>query len=189
MTKEEQIKQDCWDNSLMTIGTSYVFTQKAKRYKIYIRTITILGLIVPLLLGALVAAYGQNSSILTIAIVITAPIAILQVVLSGISLVLKWDDLLAYSLESQTENRILFDEYQKLAKYSTTDILELEKQFYILKVKDNARTVQDEKITFTGKENRKGMRYGLYILKRQCATCNTIPQSMTPTDCNTCGNY
>jgi mobilome CxxCx(11)CxxC protein len=189
MTKEEQIRQECWEKSHNAIGTSYVFTQKAKKYKTIIRVITILGLVVPLLIGATVIAYGKNSNALNIALFITTPIACIQIVLSGISLGLKWDDLLAYSLESQTDNRIIFDDYQKLAKYSAINIYELEKEFEVIKAKDNARTTQDEKVTFTAKDNRKGMRYGLYILKKECATCKNIPQSMTPTKCDTCGNF
>ncbi len=187
--KEEEIRQECWDKSLHALGTSYVFQLKTKFYKIWIRIITILGLVVPLLLGATAAAYGQKSEILGIAIVIAAPITIFQIVLSGISLASKWDDQLAYSLESQTENRIISEEYESLAKYPPSTVDELEKMFSIIKTKDEARIRQDEKINFSAKENRKGMRYALWIRKKQCATCKTIPLSMTPTKCETCGNF
>lgn len=119
----------------------------------------------------------------------TAPVTIFQIVFSGISLVYKWDDKFSYSLESQTDNRILSEDFQNLAKYSAIDIHELEKSFVVLKAKDNARNVQDEKIHFSDKENRKGMRYALWIRQKECATCKTIPKSMKSTDCDTCGNF
>lgn len=189
MTKEEQIRQECWDKSLHTLGTSYVFLLKANTFKKRIRFISVLGVVAPLLLGATAAAYGQNSIITTLALTITAPIVVFQIVFSGISLVYKWDDLFAYSLESQSDNRIISDNFKNLGKYSASDINELEKQFDILKTKDNARTIQDEKIKFTDKENRKGMRYALWIRQKECATCKLVPTSMTPTNCKTCGNF
>lgn len=188
-TTEETIRQECWNKSFHALGTSYVFQLKAKSYKTWIRIITILGIVVPLLLGATAAAYGQNSNILGIAITVAAPITIFQIALSGISLVAKWDDQLAYSLESQTENRIISEEYENLAKYPPTATGELERMFSIIKTKDEARIRQDEKITFSAKENRKGMRYALWIRKKECATCKAIPSSMTPTKCDTCGNF
>lgn len=187
--KEEEIRKECWDKSLYALGTSYVFQLKTKFYKVWIRIITILGLVVPLLLGATAAAYGQNSNILGIALGIAAPLTIFQIVLSGISLAAKWDDLLAYSLESQSENRKLSEEYETLAKYPPATIEELEKKFAIIQTKDEARIRQDEKISFSAKENRKGMRYALWIRKKECATCKTIPSSMNATKCETCGNF
>lgn len=185
----DQIRTECWDKAIHALGTSYVFELKAKFYKKWIRIITILGLIVPLLLGATAGAYGANSSILTLAIAITAPISIFQVVLSGISLASKWDDQLAYSLESQSENRIIAEEYEDLAKYPPSDIIELKRRFDIIRTKDDARIKQDEKISFSVRENRKGMRYALWIRKKECGTCKIVPTSMTPSDCETCGKF
>jgi mobilome CxxCx(11)CxxC protein len=189
MSLQQQIIQECWDNSLHALGTSYVFEQKAKFYKFWIRVITILGVVVPLLLGATVGVYGQKSFILTIFILVAGPLTIFQIILSGISLVFKWDDLLAYSLESQTDNRVLYKEYESLAKYPPSDIYEFEKQFLIIKTKDEARQKQDEKIPFSQEDNRKGMRYALWIRKKQCATCKKVPTSLTPSECETCGKY
>ncbi len=189
MTKEDQIRQECWDKALHSLGTSYIFSLKASNFKMRIRLISVLGVIAPLLLGATAAAYGLDSKLTTLALSVTAPIAIFQIVFSGISLNYKWDDQFAYALESQTDNRIISEHFQHLGKYSASDINELEKQFEIWKAKDNARAVQDDKIKFTDKENRKGMRYALWIRQKECATCKTIPTSMTPTQCMTCGNF
>jgi len=189
MTKEEQIRQECWDKAIHTLGTSYVFSLKGNIYKKRIKIIAVLGIVAPLLLGATATAYGLASNLTVIALIVTAPVTIFQIVFSGISLVYKWDDKFSYSLESQTDNRILSSDFENLGKYSATDIHELEKQFEVLKAKDNARTVQDEKIHFSDKEYRKGMRYALWIRQRECTTCKIAPKSMKPTDCDTCGNF
>lgn len=185
----DQIRTECWNKSFHALGTSYVFELKSKFYKKWIRIITILGLVVPLLLGGTAAAYGASSEILSIAIAITAPFSILQIILSGISLASKWDDQLAYALESQSENRVISDEYEDLAKYPPADLNEHIRKFDVIKAKDDARIKQDEKVSFSDKENRKGMRYALWIRKKQCASCNKVPLSMTPTDCEICGNF
>lgn len=189
MATIQTIQQDCWDNALHCIGTSHVFSKRAKSFKTRIRFMTVLGLVVPLLLGGTAAAYGQNSSILGIAITITAPVTIFQIALFGISLIYKWDDQFAYSLESQTDNRIISESFQNLAKNPSATLQQMQSDFDVIKAKEQARTTQDDKYSFSKKENRLGMRYALWIMKRQCATCNQVPQSMTPTKCDTCGNF
>jgi mobilome CxxCx(11)CxxC protein len=189
MTKEEQIRTDCWDKSFHALGTSYVFSHKLKAYKMGLRIITVLVLVVPLFLGGTVMAYGEGSKILSILIVLTAPVVIIHLLMAIFSLIYKWDDKLAYFSESQSENRIISEEYENIAKYPPTDISELHKRFEVIKTKDNARAIQDEKYTFSDKDNRRGMRYALWIRKKECATCKIIPLTMTPSDCETCGNF
>jgi mobilome CxxCx(11)CxxC protein len=189
MIKEEELKIECWNRALMTLGTSYVFSKRVTKYKRLIRLITVLGIVVPLLLGGVVATYGTNSTILVLTLAIAGPISITQLVLSGVSLVYKWDDLLAYSLESQTDNRQLSDSYKHLAKSSSVDLNDFNFQFNILKAKEEARTNQDDKVSFSDKENRLGMRYGLFIFKRKCEGCKAQPISMKATQCGICGNF
>lgn len=189
MATIQTIQQDCWDNSLHCIGTSYIFSLRAKSSKTTIRFMTVLGLIVPLMLGGTAAAYGQNSAILGFAISITAPVTIFQVVLFGISLVYKWDDKFSYSLESQTDNRVISEDFQNLAKNTASSLQQMQSDYNVIKAKEQGRTNQDDKYSFSKKENSKGMRYALWIMKRQCATCGQVPQSMTATKCETCGNF
>ena len=186
---EDQIRKECWDKALHALGTSYVFSQKLNFYKKGIRIITVLVLVVPILLGGTVMAYGSGSVILKVLIAITAPVVIIHLVLAIISLIYKWDDALAYCLESQTDNRIISDAYKSLAMFPPKDIVEMEKQFVVVKTKDDSRTIQDAKVNFTNKDNRKGMRYALWIFKRECPTCHEIPPSMVRTKCLTCGKF
>ena len=189
LNKEELIKIECWEKAFHALGTSYVFSKKAILYTKGIRIITVLVLVVPILLGGTLMAYGKDSHFLDLLIAITAPVVIIHLVLAILALIYKWDDKLAYSFESQTDNRIISGEYETLAKFPTSDIKELEMKFEIIKAKDNARTIQDEKITFSEKENRMGMRYALYIRKKACVTCKKVPSTMTPSECETCGKF
>lgn len=185
----DQIRQESWDRSIHALGTSYVFEQKSKFYKKWLKVNTILGIVVPVLLGATVATYGQSSNILTIVLLVAGPVSIFHAVLSAISLGNRWDDKLASTIEAQSGNRTIADEYERLAKYPPSELTVAERTYEVIRARDEAQIKQDEKFTFSEKEKRIGMRYALWIRKRACATCNTVPVSMTATDCDTCGKF
>ena len=58
----DEIRNESRNKSIHALGTSYVFELKAKIHKKWIRIITVLGLVAPLLLGATVATYGASST-------------------------------------------------------------------------------------------------------------------------------
>lgn len=185
----DQIRQDCWTKAINCLATSFIFQHKAKKYGDYLRYNSILGLIIPILIGSIAATYGTNSPSLKWALIIAAPFSILQAILSGLALANKWESNLSYSLESQTANRELSDNFAELAKYPPSDIYDLQKKNEVLITIDKERTKQDEKVHFSDKENRKGMRYALMILQINCAVCGHKPINMTPTECTNCGKF
>ncbi|WP_241285517.1 mobilome CxxCx(11)CxxC protein [Chryseobacterium arthrosphaerae] len=185
----DQIRQECWEKATHCLATSYVFQQKAINYEKNLRINSMFGIIIPLAIGAIATTYGNNSNYLKTALFISSPFLVIQAILSGISLINKWDHNLSYSLESQTANRILADKFKNLAKYPPSDELELKQKFDILTTEDNERTKQDEKIKFSIRENRKGLRYALMILRINCTICNSTPQNMEPTQCTNCGKF
>lgn len=189
MTEREIILRDCRNNAIHCLGTSHILNKKAHWYKKLIRLTTVLGLITPLLIGGIALAYGANSAILILCIKIVSPVLIIQLILSGISLVYKWEDILTYSIESQNENKILADNYISLANKTNLVDEILDQEYQLIKVKDQSRTNQDSKVDFSEKEKRFGMRYALYIYGRECAICKEVPKTMKSTDCNTCGNF
>lgn len=189
MNRIQQIQNECWVKLTHCLGTSYIFGEKAKKIKIFLKSISILGIVVPVLIGGVAATYGANSEYLIWALIITGPITITQLILSVLSLVLKQEDKLAYAMESQTDNRVLYEEYKRLAQNPLATAQAMQTTFDLINAKDQARTTQDEKYTFTERENRKGMRYALKITQRPCATCHKTPTNMTPSNCETCGNF
>jgi len=189
VSSADDIRQECWTKATHCLATSYIFQLKSKKYGDYQRYNNILGLIVPLSIGAVAGTYGSQTEHLKWALIIAAPFSIAQVIISGLALANKWESNLSYSLESQTENRLLSEDYKSLAKYPPEIYSDLKHKFELLTTKDNERTKQDEKITFSDKENRKGLRYSLMILQIQCAVCSVKPTSMSPTDCTNCGSF
>lgn len=185
----EKLRIEAWNNATQALGTSYIFQAKAEKLKFRLRIISILGLAVPILVAALVGSYGANSKVVTCGLIITAPIAVFQAVFSAVSLALKWDDTMSYSIESMSDNRQISDKYRKLLDHGPKTDPDFRHEYEIIYTEDSARTKQDEKYSFSSKEKRKGLHYALYTLQRPCAICKEIPASMEPSECKTCGTF
>ncbi len=187
--KIEKIKLDSSDKSFHAFGYSHIFEKRIKWYLKYINALKFLGIIVPLTIGAIALGYGANNNILLYAIIVGTPVIILQLIISTLSIVYKWDDELAYSFEATSDYNNLYDEFRKLFDFPTQSSTELEKKFEVLNAKLNSREQQNSKHKITEKELRIGMRYSLREHKKECAGCTKTPTDMKSTQCGVCGNF
>ena len=187
--KIDKIKLESSDKSFHTYGYSYIFTKRIKWYLKYINAIKFLGIFVPLTVGALAIGYNFEHGILVISVALAIPITIIQLIISTLSIVYKWDDELAYAFEANQDYNNLYDEFIKIFKFPSSNFHELEKLFEILNTKQKNREQQDSKHNITDKELRIGMRYSLREHKKQCSGCSIAPTSMEPTKCGVCGNF
>ena len=187
--KVDKIKLESSDKAFHAFGYSYIFTRRIKWYLRYINALKFFGIIVPLTVGALAIGYKFTNDILFVSIAIAIPVTILQLILSTLSIVYKWDDELAYAFETNQDYNHLYDDYTKLYKFSPSNINELEKQFEVLNAKNKIRETQDLKHNITEKELRRGMRYSLREHKKECAGCKLVPTTMKAQKCGVCGNF
>lgn len=187
--KHDKIILAASDKAFHSFGFSYIFDNRIKLYLRNINALKFFGIIVPLVIGAIALGYGQNPNVLLVAIIIGTPIIILQLVISALSIVYKWDEELSYSFEANNDYNNLYDEFNNLYKFPSQDIFTLEKNFEILQTKLNNRETQNSKHNLTEKELRKGMRYSLREHKKECVGCKKIPIDMTSTDCGVCGKF
>ena len=141
------------------------------------------------MIGAIALGYTQYPKVLTISIIIGTPLLIVQLIISAISLVYKWDDELAYAFEANNEYNTLYDEFIKLFKFTDTDNTILEKKYEVLFARLKARELQNIKHKLTEKELRKGMRFSLREHKKECYGCGQIPLDMYSTNCGICGKF
>lgn len=185
----DKLRQECWDNALHSFGTGYVYSDRAIKLKQYLKFISFLGTLVPLLLGGLVAAYGINPTILGWGLAIITPFGIIQLVLSAWSVHSSWNDLYSNYLESSLENSRLAQEYETLGKYPPNEFSQLKQEKEKIDIKKANRDKEDNKNPFSEKERRKGMRWALRNYKRSCAGCKEIPISMESIDCDICGKF
>ena len=185
----DKILLDSSDKSFHAFGFSYIYTKRVEKYLFYVNGIKYLGIIVPLIVGALALGYEYKYGILAIAIKIAIPFTVFQLILSVHSIVYKWDDELAYAFEAIEDYNYLYDEYKKLYFIPTVSYSGLYNKYNVLNSRLTSRENQDNKHKITDKELRMGMRYSLREHKKACAGCNIIPVSMKASKCDVCGNF
>lgn len=185
----DAIRTDCWDEALKTFGTAYIFEKRADKMKRKLRWPAFAGIAIPLIIGSIYLSFGKEFEYLGEFVAIAGILGVVQIVVSAWSLVAKWDDRLAYSLESASANYELSNRYTKLAKNPPPDLAEFRRRFDVLEAKNHSRRDSDYKQGVSDKEKRMGMRAGLRQFERACKECGNVPTSMKPTDCAVCGNF
>lgn len=188
MTPEEaQFKKECFEKKFYSFGTVKIFEKRVSKYGFWLKSITFLGLVLPLALGAFVAAFSSEQEILkNILLPICGILTITQAILSLLSLSFKWDDNYSYAIGAVKNNTRLTNDFEQLSNENITkikrDISRLRDEYTRQEIEDNTQNITD-------KEKRFAMRLSLFQYKCTCKTCNTIPQSLTASDCDTCGNF
>src|SRR4051812_9864122 len=113
---EEELRSDCWDRAVQTLGTARIFETRARSLKRKLRLLTFLGIVVPATIGAVVTSFSTNARGLPQLMFVAGILAVVQIVVSIWALTGQWDTALGYSQESTTDNDRLSVQYQKLAK-------------------------------------------------------------------------
>lgn len=177
------------DSAIRHFGTAYIFEKRAKSLRKYIQMLTFLGIAVPASIGAIIGSFNLSQSLQQIIVAIAALLALLQLTITIWSVVAKWNDNLAFYLESKSSNYRLASEYERLARSTDWSAEEFETRYQVLEAEGNIRTGQDNQIDLDEKEKRMGMRAGLRQYQRLCAGCGKIPIDMEPTNCPVCGKF
>ena len=190
MTQEEKnLRNEAWEKAIHSFGKSYIFGKRAVFYNRWIRFLTILGIVVPVTIGATASGYGFDSEILKQTIKISIPLTIFQLIISVFSIVNSWSENLSYSLEATNDYGNLSEDFKKLGKNPPKKIGKLKHQLEILETKYYSRSDQDSKLNLKDRELRKGMRYALREFQRECVGCEKKPLSMESTNCEVCGKF
>jgi len=184
----ESIRRESSIEALHCFATAHVFEVRANILRQRIRMLTFLGLVVPGVVGLTFTSFGANSRLTTTLVVLGSILLILQFIGSMWSLVQGWDANFAYALESMSANRSFYERFKDLS-CDTLEEREADLRYQLLQRESQARSKEDEKQGFTENEKRMGMRAGLRHLQRECAACHQVPTSMTPTNCDVCGNF
>ena len=187
--KIEQLQIESHNNSFHSFGKAYLFEKRARHYNKLINWLTVLGIIVPVSIGATVLGYGIDNNFLKILIAVAIPVSILQLIISIVSVVYKWSDELSYANESAQEHYFLCDRFKKLGRFPPDNFRDADHSFEIINTRQKAREEQDSKHNIKDWEFRMGMRYALREYKKECIGCGEIPKSMDYSDCPVCGKY
>jgi mobilome CxxCx(11)CxxC protein len=177
------------DNSFHCFGYSYLFDKRAQRFRKRVKLLQVFGIAIPATVGATAVGYGYDNSILKYALILSAPLLVIQFTVSIIAIIYEWDTELAYSYEASQDYNNIYDRFKKLYKLPPVSYTELDKQFEIINTEYGSRSRQDAKHGIKEWELRMGMRYSLREHQKPCATCGKIPTDMEPTECGVCGKF
>lgn len=191
-TKEEmyaKLRQESWAQAVKTFSLHYIFSRRARRSARLLTFIKALGLLVPALIGALILSYGTNFVGLQWIVNFSIGVALLQFLLSLLSVVFKWEEHNSYANEAAYHHAELSFNYTNLANTPPPTMPELRAAFERLGMLHMTRAAQDLKQSITDLEDRRGMRAALREFQRPCVGCKTVPLSLASTDCDVCGKF
>ena len=183
----DKIRTDCWDKTLDAIGFGYIYQLKIKEINYWLRISKVLGIIIPVFLGGILTSTYNSPEYISMAIWITSPFALGQLVLSTILTINGADEnVLKYSTKA-AEYSVIETEFRQMARYPNSNEFEYLKKFEILIEREKG--ISKANLEVTDKEKRIGMRFGLRELSRECVGCNEKPLSMIASNCDICGNF
>jgi len=152
--------------------------------------LTFFGIAVPLIVGSAVLSFGLDSKIFPFLLSVLGIISIAQIVTALWSIISKWDDKYNFYSDSQKENTSIYNEARNLKG----DLNQGNKNGYSFKLKEiqiksENRERLDLDCNITSDEMRYATRARNLYYKLNCHICGQVPKSMTPGNCDGCGNY
>jgi mobilome CxxCx(11)CxxC protein len=183
------IRQKCWGKAVHAYGTGYIFEERARTLGKKIRLLAFLGIAVPTSMGGIVLAFGTDFEYKSVVLIVAGVIGIIQLIASVWALVADWQDAYAYAHESMAANYRLAENFESLASNPPSAPSEVEANFSALMAEDKVLSQRDYRQEITPEEKRKGMRAALRKYQRECAFCGKVPKSMSPSECDVCGNF
>lgn len=183
----DDIKKDCWEKSFHAKAVSYIYQTRARKISKWLNISKVTGFVIPVLIGGIVTS-SLPPDVLKYTLIITSPIAILQLVASTVLTVSNKENNYTEYTKYFIKNNMLCYDFEQLAKFSPPlqDIDIFKSQYNILCEREKGLIDVDD---LSDKEKRMGMRYALRDNNKSCIQCNKIPYSMTPSNCDVCGNF
>jgi mobilome CxxCx(11)CxxC protein len=177
----------CLEKEIYAYGTAFLFERRSGALRFGLRILSFLSLLVPLSVGGIALA-GANSEWLPAIVTISG---VLSVPLFGMtlwSLVFRWEERLATSVNSFKFNNDFKNKWNDLARYSGADA---EDKYQKLLELDRAQEQSDILQDVSAKDKRRMMRASLVQYGRPCFTCGLLPSSLSAksSKCGTCGDF
>ncbi len=176
--QEEHLRQAAWDNAVHAEATRTVFDRRARRLKIFtmIRDFTCIA--IPLMLGYMYSSeqFEAVKPYRNFAIAFLALAALLQILLTLLSLLNQWDKELSYNLRAVRDQYALRVKWSSIGKGFSQNIQRDVDQ--LTKTQEEYESHDSEK-GITDKEKMYGHRAGLVFFDRPCG-CGAKPKTLKP---------
>lgn len=186
------------DGSLRCGAAAYIFEVRARRLKRRLDLLTYVGLVGPVIVGAIVGGYGLKIKALEYLLPVAAAVSAIQVVVALWAVIARWQDQYEFAVQSQRLNSSLAEKYHTLrldgarfisTKPRATEAQDLDSRLLLLQSLDEPQRRKDEEQQISEAEDRMGMRGALRQFGIRCDGCSKVPENMQPTKCDKCGNF
>lgn len=184
-----QQAQQCWDRACDCFATAKIFERRARAYRAKLDWLSYLGIGVPAVFGAMVAAWGKDVLANRPLMFLVALLGVVQVAISVASIIRRWPEEYAYANKSAATNYHLADAFKALAPTALAPPAGFNKELQNLTSRDQAQIQNDTEKHVSESEKSWGHRHALRQFQRSCATCNTVPKDMKPSSCSQCGAF
>ena len=127
MIDTKRIRTDCWDKALDALGYSYIYSKRIDKLNIWLRWTKVLGILIPVLLGGIVSSYFANDEVIKIALWVTAPLALGQLIISSYLQIIGSDEKVNSYSTKAAEYGLLNSEFEQIgpAPYNSDKIAEV----------------------------------------------------------------
>ncbi|MFC8178703.1 mobilome CxxCx(11)CxxC protein [Rhodococcus sp. NPDC057297] len=184
----DHLRRECWDRALAADGTAKLFELRARRLNSRLTALSFAGFAIPIVVGGVVAI-GATVSALSIVLIVSSALGLLQLVWSLWSLISRWSEKSSHAVQSMMTNRQLAEGYSRLATAPPVSLGAFEAAYGLIEVQDSAQRNSDLSQQISQQEKRFGMHSALLGRQKACAGCTIVPRSLKPTDCGVCGDY
>ncbi len=174
-------------------GTGVILESRTRRYQSLLNASSLLGFILPVVVGATTMTFGAKWASLEDMVYIVGILAGIQALISAILIFFRFDDRLRVAQDSSSLNKALAPRCDALAKNVALPEEVFSVSHAALMAECRSQELFDEKLGFSEKERRMGGRSGLRRFSLKCGVCGITPLSdnakIDGSKCKSCGDF
>ena len=186
---DDDLRRQCWDEALNSFGTAYIFEKRAEKLHLPRAILSFVGFALPVIVGGVALTYGADSKALPVVVGVAGMLGLLQLVLVAWSQVANWEGTYYSSKASTAANYDLSARFQALARPADKPREDWQRDYAVLYALSRQQAAADIQLVITAQEKRAGMRAALRQFQRACVSCKSVPESLDPSSCPTCGQF
>ncbi|BAL10571.1 hypothetical protein BJA01nite_01900 [Bradyrhizobium japonicum] len=176
---EDDIRQEAWKQFIDNRGAHEIFKRRAASLNRWMRTRDFLGVSIPVIVAFVATTDWMDKlgRFKTIALALLAVAGLAQALLSLWSLIARWDEDRAKSIQLMADTSELEVNWRDIGR---RDVAGLEAAYEVARARQRVVDARLASAELTQDELRIGMRAGLRELQKPCVTCNEIPATIDP---------
>lgn len=173
------IRQEAWKQCIDNRGAQEIFKRRAASLNYWMRTRDFLAFAIPLIVGFVATTdwIEKLGSFKGLALAALAVAGLAQVLLSLWSLITRWDEDRAKSIQLVADSSELEVQWRDIGRH---DVTGLHSAYVVAKARQLVVDARLAAAEITQPERFVGLRAGLQEIQRPCVKCNNIPATIDP---------